>query len=86
MARWKSIMGRARSEQHMDLDRINAHVGSAINVLNRFAELKKKLTATKTQIDTIADYGEDIRRDLARELQALRQAVVEETAATVTAA
>ena len=86
MARWKSIMGRARNEQHMDLDRINAHVSSAINVLNRFAELKKKLTATKTQIDTIADYGEDIRRDLARELQALRQAVVEETVATITAA
>lgn len=86
MARWKAILGRANGDRKMDLDRITAHVTSAINVLNRFVDLKKKLTATKTHIDTIVECSDDIRRDLARELQALRNAVIDEASGPATAA
>jgi hypothetical protein len=81
MGRWKAIMSRTAPGNQMDVNRVNAHVEGAIQVLNRFSEMKRKMTALKGQVDSIGDYADDIRRDLAGELQSLRSVVAQDTGA-----
>jgi hypothetical protein len=78
MGRWKAIMGRLAPTQHMDLNRINANVSAAFNVMKRFTEAKRKMTSVKTAVDETCEYIDAIRSDLQKELGNLRTAIAEE--------
>jgi len=78
MARWKAIMGRIAPTRSMDVNRINKHVTTALAVINRFSEAKKKITSVKTALDDTATYLDAIRADVHSELKNLRTAIAEE--------
>jgi hypothetical protein len=75
-ARWKALMSRA-SGGTLDIARVSAEIDHAIEITNSFAEVKRKITAGKTQLDTIAEYVDDMKRQLVTILHTIRDAVTE---------
>ncbi len=75
-ARWKTIMGRS-TRGELDVAKIKADVDAAFQIMNRVSEVKKRITAGKTDLDGIAEYIDDLRRDLITVLQRLNAAVSE---------
>jgi hypothetical protein len=73
-ARWKATMKRAAGGQ-LDVNRIKADVDAAFQIVNRITEVKKRITAGKTHLDGIADYIDDLRRDLLTVLQRVHETV-----------
>jgi hypothetical protein len=73
-ARWKTIMGRTTAGT-LDVKRVKGEVDAAFVITNRFIEAKKKITASKTYLDGISEYLDDLRRDLQATLQRIRDAV-----------
>jgi hypothetical protein len=79
-ARWKALLTRAIAGQ-FDTARVKSDLEAAFAILNRISEVKKRITAGKTHLDGIAEYVDDLRRDLATVLQRLRDAVSDKKAA-----
>ena len=75
-ARWKALIARA-SDGKLDITRIQADVEAAFAMLNRITEVKKRISSGKTHLDGIAEYVDDMRRDLTAVLQRLREQVTE---------
>ena len=73
-ARWKSVIGRSARDV-VDLSRIVSDVDEAFRIINRVTEIKKRITAGKTQLDTIAEGVDEMRRDLVSVLQRLRDGI-----------
>ncbi len=69
-------MGRTTAGS-LDVKRIVADIESSFAIVNRFTEVKKKITASKTQLDGISEYVDDLRRDLLTVLQRIRDTVSE---------
>ena len=76
-ARWKAIMGRMTTGS-LDVARVKADISTAFAIANRFAEVKKKVTASMNQLTGISDYLDDIKRDLVTVLQRIHDTVLEE--------
>lgn len=83
-ARWKAIMGRMTTGS-LDVNRIKADITSAFAIANRFAEVKKLITAGKGHLDTIADTLGLIKSDLVKALHRIEDAVSENRSAEVEA-
>jgi hypothetical protein len=79
-ARWKALMTGGTAGE-LDIARVKSELDSAFAILNRITEVKKRITIGKTNLDGIAEYVDDLRRDLATALQRLRDAVSMEPAA-----
>ena len=77
-ARWKTIMRRSSSGQ-FDVTRVKSDLEAAFAIVNRVTEVKKRITAGKTHLDGIAEYVDDLRRDLATVLQRIREATDQST-------
>ena len=77
-ARWKAIMSRSTGGQ-LDINRIKADLDAAFHIMNRVSEVKKRITSGKTHLDGIAEYVDDLRRDLVTVLQRLRDTVTAPT-------
>lgn len=75
-ARWKTIMGRMTAGS-LDVTRVKADIEAAFAIANRFAEVKRKITAGKTHLDGISDYLDEIKRDLVAVLQRIHETVSE---------
>jgi hypothetical protein len=75
-ARWKAIMGRMTAGS-LDVNRIKADITDAFAIANRFAEVKKRITAGKGHLDAIAEYLGDIKRDLVTVLHRIDDTVSE---------
>ena len=75
-ARWKAIMGRMTAGS-LDVNRIKAEITDAFAIANRFAEVKKRITAGKGHLDAIAEYLGDIKRDLLAVLHRIDETVSE---------
>jgi hypothetical protein len=75
-ARWKAIMARVAIGK-VDVKRVRADVDTAFQVMNRFTEMKKRVSMGKTHLDGIAEYLDDLRRDLTTVLQRLRETAME---------
>jgi hypothetical protein len=59
----------------IDINRLKADVEAAIQIVNRVSEIKKRITSGKTHLDGIAEYVDDLRRDLVTVLNRLREAI-----------
>src|SRR5580692_343060 len=75
-ARWKAIMGRMTAGS-LDATRVKADIDAAFAIANRFAEVKKKITAGKSHLDGISEYLDEIKRDLVTVLQRIQDTVSE---------
>ena len=75
-ARWKTIMGRT-TVGSLDANRVRADIDAAFHITNRFVEVKRKITSSKSQLDDVYEYVEDIKRDLLTVLQRISNAVSE---------
>ena len=73
-ARWKSIIGQAMREK-VDLSHARSDVDEAFRIANRVTEIKKRVTAGKTHLDTIAESVDDMKRDLMTVLRRVRAAI-----------
>jgi hypothetical protein len=75
-ARWKAIMGRMTAGS-LDATRVKADIDAAFAIANRFAEVKKKITAGKSHLDGISEYLDEIKRDFVTVLQRIQDTVSE---------
>lgn len=75
-ARWKAIMGRMTAGS-LDINRIKSDITDAFAIANRFAEVKKRITAGKSHLDAIAEYLDDIKRNLVDVLHRIDDTVSE---------
>lgn len=75
-ARWKAIMGRITSGS-LDVNRIQADINAAFAIANRFADVKKRITAGKGHLDAIAECLGEIKRDLDTVLHRIQDTVSE---------
>jgi hypothetical protein len=75
-ARWKALMKRTTSGP-LDVLRLNAEIERALGITNSFTEVKKRITASKTQLDGIEEYLDDVKRQLVAALHQIRATVVE---------
>lgn len=75
-ARWKTVMAPLTAGS-LDVRRVKADVEAAFKVANRFAAAKQKITASRTQLDGISEYLDDIKRELETLLCRIRDTVSE---------
>ena len=75
-ARWKTLMSRAKAGA-LDVTRLSAEIDRALAITNSFADVKRKITASKTHLDGIAEYLDDIKRQLQTVLQTVRDTITE---------
>jgi hypothetical protein len=61
----------------LDVTRVKADINDAFAITNRFAEVKRKITAGKTHLDGISEYLDDIKRELVTVLQRIHDTVSE---------
>jgi hypothetical protein len=73
-ARWKALMARSTIDS-LDVLRLNSEIDSALAITNSFTEVKKRITAGKTQLDGISEYLDDMKRQLVTALQRIRETV-----------
>jgi hypothetical protein len=73
-ARWKALMTRTAAGS-LDVARLNAEIERAFAVTNTFAEVKRKITASKSHLDDIAEYLDDKKRALVAALVQIREIV-----------
>jgi len=69
-------MGRMTAGS-LDVKRIRAEIEAAFACVNRFTEIKRKVTAGKAHLDAIAEYIDEVRRDLGTALQRIRATVAD---------
>jgi hypothetical protein len=73
-ARWKVIMGRVTTGT-LNPARVKADIDAAFAITNRVAEVKKRITASKSQLDGIWEYLDDFKRELEIVLQRIKDTV-----------
>ncbi len=75
-ARWKAVMGRTTAGS-LDVARVESDIEAAFAIANRVAEVKKKVTASKTHLDGIWEYLDDFKRELDTVLSRIKNTVSE---------
>jgi hypothetical protein len=73
-ARWKAKMGRMTAGS-LDINSIEAEISHAFAIVNKFSEVKKKITAGKTHLDDIGEYMADIKRELVTALHRIQETI-----------
>lgn len=73
-ARFKALMGR-RAVGSFDIAKLTAEIDRAFAITNAFADVKRKVSASMTQLDGIADCLDGIKLQLNAALQAIRTLV-----------
>lgn len=68
MARWMAVMGRLAAGS-LDVSRVKADADAALQVANRFVEVKRRITNSQKQLREINEYIDDIKRNLETALQ-----------------
>ena len=75
-ARFKALMTR-RTVGAFDVAKMNAEIDRAFAITNAFADVKRKVSASKSQLDGIGDYLDEIKSQLAVVLHAIRALVID---------
>lgn len=75
VARAITLSRRDGKAPTMDLSALHTHVSNAINVLARFSEIKKQLTAVTTSVEKADGIVDEVRSDVKNALQIVRDAI-----------